>query len=74
MFLAYFIIIKYTFYAYPFICQFSPLGSWLYNSIFKKKFIGKYEQEEEPEILEYPYSFAHRNVADSAHNIAYHTT
>ncbi|SBS89212.1 PIR Superfamily Protein [Plasmodium ovale curtisi] len=54
--------------------KFSPLGSWLYNSIFKKKFIGKYEQEEEPEILEYPYSFAHRNVADSAHNIAYHTT
>ncbi|SBT02147.1 PIR Superfamily Protein [Plasmodium ovale curtisi] len=54
--------------------KFSPLGSWLYNEMFKKKIIRNYEQEEEQEILENPYAFPHGNVGDSVHHIAYHTT
>ncbi|SBT57345.1 PIR Superfamily Protein [Plasmodium ovale wallikeri] len=54
--------------------KFSPLGSWLYNEMFKKKIIRNYEQEEEQEILENPYAFPHGNVGDSMHHIAYHTT
>ncbi|SBT83551.1 PIR protein [Plasmodium ovale] len=54
--------------------KFSPLGSLLYNSMFKKKIIRNYEQEEEQEILESPYAFPHRSVVDSEHHIAYHST
>ncbi|SBS94820.1 PIR Superfamily Protein [Plasmodium ovale curtisi] len=54
--------------------KFSPLGPWLYNSIFSKQ-ITRMSAEEEGahEILENPYSFGHRNTQEIEHNIAYHS-
>ncbi|SBT55808.1 PIR Superfamily Protein [Plasmodium ovale wallikeri] len=54
--------------------RFRPLGSSLYNRIFKKEITHNYEQEEEQEILENSYPFPLTDAGDKAHHIAYHTT
>ncbi|SBT54811.1 PIR Superfamily Protein [Plasmodium ovale wallikeri] len=53
--------------------KFSPLGSWIYDSILKKKIIRNYEQEEEQEILENPCAYLHTDFQENEHHIAYHS-
>ncbi|SBT58294.1 PIR Superfamily Protein [Plasmodium ovale wallikeri] len=54
--------------------KFTPLGSRLRSSIFRKHMLQSNEEEEEAqEILENSYEFAPTNMEDTAHHIAYHS-
>ncbi|SBT72141.1 Plasmodium vivax Vir protein, putative [Plasmodium ovale] len=55
-----------------FFLKFTPLGSRLYNNIFGKQIITN-NGEEEQEILDNSYEFAHTNMEENAHHIAYHS-
>ncbi|SBT56282.1 PIR Superfamily Protein [Plasmodium ovale wallikeri] len=56
-----------------FFLKFTPLGSRLRSSIFRKHIIQSNEEEEAQEILENSYEFAPTNMEDTAHHIAYHS-
>ncbi|SBS94726.1 PIR Superfamily Protein [Plasmodium ovale curtisi] len=56
-----------------FFLKFTPLGSRLHGSIFRKQIIQSNEEEEAKEILENSYEFAQTNIEDTAHHIAYHS-
>ncbi|SBT57902.1 PIR Superfamily Protein [Plasmodium ovale wallikeri] len=56
-----------------FLLKFTPLGSRLRSSIFRKHILQSNEEEEAEEILENSYEFAPTNMEDTAHHIAYHS-
>ncbi|SBT02098.1 PIR Superfamily Protein [Plasmodium ovale curtisi] len=56
-----------------FFLKFTPLGSRLRSSIFRKHIIQSNEEEGAQEILENSYEFAPTNMEDTAHHIAYHS-
>ncbi|SBS98897.1 PIR Superfamily Protein [Plasmodium ovale curtisi] len=56
-----------------FFLKFTPLGSRLRSSIFRKHIIQSNEEEGAQEILENSYEFAPTNMEDAAHHIAYHS-
>ncbi|SBT55421.1 PIR Superfamily Protein [Plasmodium ovale wallikeri] len=56
-----------------FFLKFTPIGSRLRSSIFRKHILQSNEEEEAQEILENSYEFAPTNMEDTAHNIAYHS-
>ncbi|SBT84506.1 PIR protein [Plasmodium ovale] len=56
-----------------FFLKFTPLGSRLYSSIFRKQIIRSNEQEEPQEILGNTYEISHTNIDDTAHHISYHS-
>ncbi|SBS94204.1 PIR Superfamily Protein [Plasmodium ovale curtisi] len=53
--------------------KFTPLGSRLHNTIFSKRIIRNNEEEDAQEILDNSYEFAHTNMEENAHHIAYHS-
>ncbi|SBS92564.1 PIR Superfamily Protein [Plasmodium ovale curtisi] len=55
-----------------FLLKFTPLGPRLYNSIFGKA-INRSNGEEEQEILQNSYQFAHGNMEENVHNVGYHS-
>ncbi|SBS95624.1 PIR Superfamily Protein [Plasmodium ovale curtisi] len=56
-----------------FFLKFTPLGSRLYSSVFRKHIIQRNEEEKAQEILENSHEFAHTNIQDSANHIGYHS-
>ncbi|SBS93765.1 PIR Superfamily Protein [Plasmodium ovale curtisi] len=56
-----------------FFLKFTPLGSRLRSTIFRKHIIQSNEEEGAQEILENSYEFAPTNIDDTAHHIAYHS-
>ncbi|SBS93646.1 PIR Superfamily Protein [Plasmodium ovale curtisi] len=54
-----------------FFVKFTPLGSRLYNNIFRKQIIEN--NGEEQEILQNSHEYSHGNIEDNTHHIAYHS-